>query len=517
MLKPSTFVEHCKAEGFSPAEAMMLYDELRRFAFHSVEAKEVVDPDQAILDHMRLFALQGLSKVQTPQDFQQYLKTWEDYDSSMLKKGFSRAIQTLYTFVDRPEVIHRASGMIGSSMPEKWQAWAKLGLDWEDVKAAISYDTPALNAVSPVGVTQEQAREKLNSVIDKTKLAGFYWPFALEDTPENRWALAADLEKCSQELSQATGWGDDAIGLGQRVRIGFGMECSGLSGICHMQKEGKSYIKTSSGTHWGPLAHEWLHALDNAINNAPIPSISKKTQSEMAGAWKTMHKGLDRAAWERGEEERVRTCLVMTLIGQWEAFPLTKAAVVQALSDPELDEKAFLKRFEETHGAENPSYQKSILPVKAVQALVDLKIARSHMDEPSSLWTTFATRFREEVRVHLDAQKINYWADYFLDPMERAAHSFEATFDRKSLVSDVEPNQSMRYPLTPELSQHQLVWKRFFRAGLAWKQEINAGLVVPSNNQKPEAEPELLPMAARRSLRQAEEKSSQSSPVSFSV
>lgn len=516
MLKPSTFVNHCMAEGFSPPEAMMLYDELRRFAFHSVEGVGLSDPNRAVFEHMRQFALSGLDQVETPKDFKDYLKRWDKYDTRQVDKMTPDIQNELLIHLGRSDFLDRASGMISIRMPEKWQDWRDLGLDWDDVRTAISYDTPALSASAPAGVSQELAQEKLRGAIEQARLGSFSWPFALENTPENVWALAADLEQCCQELGEATGWGPSALGLGQRIHVGFGMDRSGVSGVCHTREDGRSHIETSPAAHWGPLAHEWLHAVDNAINDAPIPSVSKKVQEDMARAWQAMHQGLDRAAWEIEQKEQVRACLAVTLVKQWENMPSTKTAVLDAFSAAELDEKAFLEKFQAAYGQENPSYEKSLLPIKAVTALVDVKMSRSNLEAPSSLWTTYATRFREEANVHLSKKEAKDWAEYFLNPMERAAHSFEATFVQTSLVSDVQPNQSMRYPITPELSQHQLVWKRFFRAAKPWKQQVDVGVSAPSS---PASAPAPLSLAARRNLRLGDSGPSTppSLPAGFSV
>ena len=515
MLKPSTFVEQCQKAGFTPSGAMMLYDELRRFAFHSVEGIGVEEPSQALFKQFQDFALKELSNVSTPQDFKAYLKSWSNFDSGPLLKASPGARKVLDRYLNHDDVISRASGSIELRLPEQWQDWRDMGLDWEDVQAAISHDIPALSASAPAGVTAQQAQDKLALVMEKTQLAGFSWPFALENTPQNVWALAEDLQRCAQELGQATGWGDTALGLGQRVSVGFGMERSGVSGVCHMGKEGRSHIETSAATHWGSLAHEWLHALDNAINKAPVPSIPEALQADMTKAWKAMHQGLDRAAWEQSHQEQVRACLAITLVKQWETFPLTKATILQHFAAPELDEQAFLKQFQEAYGTENPAYEKSLLPIKALTALVDIKMSRDNLEEPSSLWTSFARRFKEEAGVHLNAKDAKDWEGYFLHPMERAAHSFEATFDKQTLVSDVEPNQSMRYPITPELSQHQLVWKRFFRTAGPWKQEIDAGIKTPLVSAQ--AAPEELSMAARRNLRLGDSRPVVQSPPTFSL
>ena len=46
---PSTFVEQCQKAGFTPSGAMMLYDELRRFAFHSVDLEVKAPPGHLLV------------------------------------------------------------------------------------------------------------------------------------------------------------------------------------------------------------------------------------------------------------------------------------------------------------------------------------------------------------------------------------------------------------------------------------------------------------------------------------
>lgn len=480
MFKPSTFATDCEKAGFTPYEAMCFYDEVRRFCFHEIRGNGPKQPVAEMWGFVRSFAAQELEKVKSPADFIDYRKAWKKISITDLSKDKER-FEFLIKEYPMDGLIDRCSGMFSMGKPpadrkDLWNAWGERGMSWSDLKRTIESDRPVLSDSSvPVGLTKEKARDYLLGVLNACGVNRFSWPYALGDGEEVFWKMAEDIRCCAQELSEQTGWGPDALGLGNRVSIFFGLSYDGFSGEFKSEGGGYGTIYTSSEVGWGAVAHEWMHALDFAINYKPIEGLSEKTSHEVKLHWSETVHNIGLVTWEERERWAVSNSVRKIVLERWREDPAVYELVKKSINEEGFHRGDFFKSFQVLYKQMNPDVLDYRLQLYAANAMAEIEVARENAGVPVSLWTSFAKYFEEIVNQHMPGLS-REWAGYFLETRERVAHSFEATFGSGSLVSDVIVDESFRYPTSFETAGHRQQWKSFFQRSLSWKKEA-----IPNN------------------------------------
>lgn len=506
---PATFVDDCTRAGFTPARAMMLYDEIRTFC-----GPEVVGlPNPKLKDWQELKAIvRGmLEGVDTPEDFEAYRKSWSQpplkpwLDGFMERETLQEDFDILQAFIPRADFIHRMSGMMGASLKEEWQAWEDVGMEWEDVQAAMDSDRMVLARTDvPDGLTHTQARQALEVAVGQAGLASLTWPAAQGEDATTLWALAQDVNRCRLELTSQTGWPDQSMGMGGRITLNLGQDRSGMAGLCSNEGADLQIIETSATHQWGPYAHEWMHAVDHILHARNTQTA--KVASEAKKAWTSLHNGLDQSAWKEKDRQAMAEAMTQVVLNGWQERPATKAVIAHLVEHPEADDKkAFsaLVAAVQQDDAANPAHLEVAEP-RAAMALTEVNMLRDALSSKEAVWTAFGKRFSEAATAHMAPEVAEGWNDYFLLACERASHSFEAIFPANSRVSDVQPNHSFRYPLGPEVAQHQLVWKRFFRATKDWAQSL-----IPQAGPEPVTAAVPASLAEARARRNAGAKSTE--------
>ena len=487
MFKPSTFAADCEKAGFTPYEAMCFYDEVRRFAFPTLKGGNSKIVETKAWDEFRAFAINGLVGVKSPSDFREYRKSWQKFDLIGLSKE-EKSFEFLTKKVSRKELLGRCSGSFHTQPPvereEQWNAWEKIALTWDDIGVALEQDIPRLSRRSvPKGITLEKAKVHLQEVVSQCELGYFSWPYALVESAENLWVMAEDLRQCAQEIGSQTGWGNNALGINGRIALGFGVDYEGLQGRFIPMDEGCGEIITSGFSGWGPVGHEWLHAVDSAIHYTPIKGVSKDILRKTKESWKQVLNAVGSAAWKEEDRGKVESVMKDVVLSRWAENQKVSEYVKKALDSKDFNETLFFEEFKILYKDNVDNIQEPYLSLHGAQALADVHMARVRLEKPASLWTTFAGRFKAAVESQFPEKWRDDWKDYFFDEKERAAHSFEATFAKGSLVSDVLLDRSFRYPTSFEAKEHGKQWKLFFKTALDWKQEVDPELAATNELQ----------------------------------
>lgn len=494
MLRPETFIQQCKDAGFEPARAMMLYSELRLFGSHQVQASEV--PSLEFFSILSKHAMADLENIKTPADFDSYCTSWKARFDLALKefgKGMGAVFPGTFNIIERPALLERASGRFGVSLPAKWQDWADQGMEWEDLEAVLEANRLDLSrhatTALPSDVTEAAAHQRLSESVRRAGLSMLQWPWVQGSAAEQAWALADQVDAAADEMAKKTGWGPGALGLEGRVFLRLGLaDPAEASGWCCDWSEQTQMIETSPKTGWGPVAHEWMHAVDHVLHRTGHP--------EALQAWGRVHEDLDQAAWENEDRQTMVALMDAVLEESWKDRPSALAVLQELKQAPTLtaaDEQRLGEAMAKDCIAHNDVERAD---VRTVLALTEIRLIREGLSDPSSLWTRYGQTFSVLAQQKLPAQRAADWKDYFTDPAERVTHSFEATFPKNSITSDVELNASLRYPLQPEVRQHELAWKRFFRSATGWRESLK-----PASTPDISSDFEGMSLAARRRQR----------------
>lgn len=392
-------------------------------------------------------------------------------------------------FVTRDEAIHRVSGTLAFRDLPEWAFIREVGVDWEDVFEAAARDAVQLlpngwdaPSVSP-GLTTEEALKDLVAAVQEAGLAEFSWPASNGVSPNTLTLLAHQVRQANKELCAGTDWSGPLLGLAGRVGIRLGALREGdASGNCSTPPG--SVVTTRVDAGWGPVAHEWLHALDGSLASSLLAKeaflsdlLPQGSSSKMAPevvAWKKALADL-RAPDVSAEvaQELVRQTLEGLMARMGVAASAFAREELTRMGRPDWNRREALKRALPV--ARQKDDDDELGTLRAELMLTELEMVRSFRQNPPearSVWVHFAERFRDNLLAH--HKTLKSWADYLLDPAEQMAHSFEAGI-RGALISDVgrSASGSLRYPLPVEQSLQGQTWTRLFSQLKSWWSEFS--------------------------------------------
>lgn len=487
------WTQDLREAGFSPAQGMKLYDEIRLFGHGACRPDPVSDADRA-WDEIRTRHCDRLLAVRTPKDFEQYVADCailvagagadrtqkQDLLNAWMRQGNDRRIE-------RGQMIQRVSGQFAFRQPEQWDAWDELGLEWEDVEAAMRHDQlnqPRLQQVQQ-GSSMAQAETALANAVNDSGLQGLEWGANAGHGADFLQSLAHNTNEANAALRKRTGWAGGVLGIQKRVLLRMAVDVIEVSGNCtHADDEGVCHINAGARAGWGVVAHEWLHGLDFAMGRDVDPKAyecaSEMSGHALSGHWQQMLAAMTGQRFGENQSQAVVAELNDGFKRRWSSSTLPPGLLetIEAIfvereagaTDPE-SRKAQHLRLQEAYGRDP---QRSLLGLHAEIAMTELELLtdqKALLAEGRSIWVQFAERFGENIRKHHPKLQ-EEWDTYFLRPCEQAAHSFESTFGSEgSLITDVDPEtSSLRYPLPTEAMSQTLAWRRLFKETSSWWQ-----------------------------------------------
>lgn len=484
MFGPEKFVEQCRSAGFEPAQAMMLYSEFRMFGAHQIQVVE--KEETGFFNILSKHAFKALEEIKTPEDFKAYCNSWEARCKDVLQewgKGIGNVPGATFNLIPRKDLLARMSGGFGLVPPEEWTNWQDQGMDWEDLAAVLQSNAMDLTkhrtSTPPESVTTEAAHQRLEESVKRAGLAAFVWPWVQGASRESMWALADQVDTAAQEIHAKTGWAPGALGLEGRVvlRLGLGDPADSSAFCCDWSKDCQ-LIETTPQTDWGAYSHEWMHGVDHVLHHSG--------HAEALKAWENIHGDLDRITWAEKDRETLEGLLKGVVENSWKDRPTVLATLQELEKLPVIgteDEHRLRQAMDKDSVAHNDVERADL---RTVIALTELQLLRQGLKDTESLWNRYGQTFSILAKEKLPSARANEWQDYFTIPEERVTHSFESTFKKNSIISDVVANASLRYPLKPEVVQHDMAWKRFFRSSKGWYESLKPAQVASPQFSAPD-------------------------------
>jgi hypothetical protein len=487
-----TWLEKMKAGGFTPADAMKVYDDIRMFGHFSLRNDPVSEGDR-MWDEVRERVCERLKNIKTPEDFQKYLR---DTGKIMLGDGVKEKDMSAFTNkwmntgnydrLDRDDMITRVSGSLPYKQPEQWKAWDDVGMEWDDLPVAMGHDILQQPQID-TSLDEAQALARLEKSVRDSGLRGVEWGVATGSNSQLLVSTAHNIEQANELLEKRTGWSGQLLGLSGRINLRLGLDLTGNSGTCApLGWVNDLYnLNTNASVGWAVVSHEWLHGLDFAMGHE-AKQREPMMASEMPNAdnthrapWKKLIAEMTGHRFGPGDASVIKTELNEGFHRRWTGQDVTVGLVDvlevllaehpgEILTDAQRNEQH--AKITDFLRANNP--EKGNFEMRAEIAMTEMDLLREQdriMNEGGSIWIQFANRFKENVqKYHPKLQQD--WAGYFLMPSEQAAHSFESTFSGNDcFITDVNPEQSsLRYPLPAEAMAQNLSWKRLFKATAGW-------------------------------------------------
>lgn len=494
----NTFVDRCRQAEFTPTQALIFYDELRKFCAPQVQG--LGNPKLEPWEQIRQRTAKALDEVQSAKEFESYRRGWaalrqptvEEERCAMAEK--KDHVVSMIGFIQIEEALSRISGTIAFSDLEHWKSWGKMDLRWEDVQAAIDADvidiapTPA-----PKGTTIEQAHQALEQAVKEAGLAGMSWPLAQEHTPDSLWGLAQMVRQSMKEISSNTGMDRSMAGLNGRIFLQLGRAATGDSGYCIDVFGDLQVIHTSASDAWGAFSHEWAHALENVLyTEEPGGIVTNDSLAPLQAQWRQLHHRLCSAPAQGVSLDGIKTKLIQSILSSPLLNPSAKEALKGLSPSPESRKTVFnhLALAMSTKG-NRQALEASNSHALAARILADMDLTLNPPLPGKSIWVSYAERFAEICREVFPEPTAEEWGDYFLSPSEQMAHSFESTFPSDALVSNAGSTFSFRYPTSHETKMHQEAWRGFFQnTGPAIMEALKMAPGFPRSSLTPEADPD---------------------------
>ena len=468
-----------KDNGVSEHVAMELYKDMR--VFGAVVFRAELDDNSEKWDMFRAQMCGVLKNITHVEQAHEYLKkplkamyqaTGQDYDDE------KTAIAVIKPLASNA---HTRQGFGGKDEIVDWLVSynrlkpGPLELSWNDVHAAIANDIPNVETQSTVA-TQEDLIERAKQVMNETGLKSLQWPAIVGLAAKSGGKIVDAVATTNSELQKRTQWEGGVLGLNTTVHLQIGQDTSGSGGYCQNIDAHNTFVCSSPATPTNVLAHEWFHALDYKMTGTgSMLSDSKNLEKPQNSAMKKLIEGLN--SYKSTEHTLENADLIPMLRSNLERNWVT-AGYPRGISEQlnmcldeaptSLSNEQYAKQFERLKKFLADNKFPRTLDLHATILMTDMAVLRDSaqlLNEGQSLWIAFARRFQDNVNNYLE--KFKGYNDYFLEPSEQLAHSFEITSDGKN-IGFVEPDQNFRYPTAPEQTSQKLHWKRFFASTQSW-------------------------------------------------
>lgn len=500
------FLGRLEALGWPAAEAMMAYQEWRQFAFPEIRTAPAPQSSEAKMWALRTRVTAALEAMEGPEDWKRYTHHWPAVAAGKMdmasvkssvgntgppklttKEAQELAVLLMEGMTPRSEAIVRLSSLPYKGL-DRWDAIREVGMDWNDVWEVVAREAMPVPAVQDTYLDEGDGARLLKDAFVASGLASLSWPAATKRGGSVLALLGQHVAQANGELERQTGWSGQVLGQNGRVSLQLGRATDGCSGTCaaHTDATG-STISTRADVGWGPVAHEWLHALDNSmgqgmgVENAialtqgkETPAAGTSTESKVAlSAWKGLLNGLNQKEIEKDLRAELARQAVEGLCERHGDSPEKAAAVqeeVASLGSPGWSRARALARLIPLTQKSGDSPTLAALRAEMVMTEIELvAAARDQGSVASSLWIQFADRFDQNLAAHHrnNAEAVGF-KGYFKIRGEQAAHSFESLLPSGSLISDVGGARSLRYPLPLESVVHKKSWGSFFAATRPW-------------------------------------------------
>ena len=481
---PEAFVAWSKEAGFLPAQALWLAQERRLLMSPFLAGKSAsADPLLAQALEVRKNLAEAIALVKTPADILPYKEKWvpilagkPDQPRHQIpikeKESWCSTIVTnplvgwVVGVTERAEAIGRLCGAWIHGLSECEKAIADTDPDWEDVLAVVSSRTLALSskiALENPSRSMDEARHRLAEAVDNAGVQVLSWTG--DESPEVMDELRTGIEDSVNRL--ASRFGVDAslplLGLGGTVSLFFGVEDD--AGGCCWSHKGQAVITLSPQAGFGPLAHEWFHALDgwagHQEGHAEFASEHEDPETGPLGkAFKNVFKALSNPGkqddythlWEEARQSwQVR---MENLVGK--SMPDLAGEILE-MGKPDWDASSAATRW--LVRLEGTRFEGAL---KGVDRLVtEMRLLRSYHEKITHM-PNHAFRAALIESPLEDSRKMG---EYLESPCELLAHNFESGFSTEAIFADSPAgHSSLRYPLFGEAGMQILHWQRFFKA-----------------------------------------------------
>lgn len=471
------FLARLKKNGWEPEEAMMAYQEWRTFGFSEVRREPEPGSDENALWTMRQRLTKALEKMKGPKDWGSYLEKWSSiaygheptHDELVGTAGAFYLVGSL----SRPETLLRLSGKFASRGLPAWEAIREVGMDWKDVEESVAKDKVSV----PDSAASSNALAKLIKSVEDSGLRSFQWPAANGSSAATLTGFADQITRANTELSEQTGWKGGVLGLNGRLSIGLGMSQDGSSG--YFSRGTLPTIVSRADYGWGPVAHEWLHGLDNVMSHGEYDMASAGV-GKFSKKWGDLVEGLNNPIMTAADREELSRQTVEGLLSRHTKSPELVAwlkKTLDTMGEPGWDRKKALTTVIPWVREDKDDATHAQLRAELVLTEMDLVVStRKRSSGKTSPWVQFADRFDENLKTHHKKMNgVNHWIGYLKNRAEQVAHSFESLFPAGSLTSDVGGGaRNMRYPLPRETEIQRAHWKKLFSQTSSWWEKDTA-------------------------------------------
>jgi hypothetical protein len=276
-LTPERFVAHCRATGFTPAEAASFFAELAALGspmqFEPTRLRRT--PWLRVLAHWHRTLRAAVLRVRTPEDWVDYCHAWSQgsFEGPTLEAGRYVAQGSARAFLfthwpllslGEPEVAfeRRCSG--------PWLEPDPTLTTWEALDHRVAHPRllwrllQAVDGPLPPALPTRALKGRWAQALRRTGLRSVRWHWAEPLTPIQRGALAQMLEEVQTLLAAPLGWEGPVLGLAGSTGLELMASPDGV-GHGHVRLDPYATGQTLLVDDWGVIAHEWLHTLDATL------------------------------------------------------------------------------------------------------------------------------------------------------------------------------------------------------------------------------------------------------------
>lgn len=511
---PATFVDHARANGFSPAQAFALYHQRRLFSSSRWLNPSVWPHHEPELVAFVEGVVRLLDGIRTPAEWLHYKDALWDLRTNRL--SVSLLTHTLNCFLHAqhvdldvgeqenlsPQSFRTLEHLSNFSM-EGWSEQAPITLrkqrgrksiesepySWDNLRRTLEQDRLrwAETRLCPSRWTVRHTHKWMNRLCVHEGFAQVMAPWVEKDDAESGWRLVMGLRQFRKQVKHALGsdWGPRVLGLRGRLSVGFGMIYAFMGVHTPANQE-------LASEHWLPgiisinsscadvdvsLVHEWAHALDNHLFRALWMAHKKENPASTNVSWGHLSSPTNplddrmkdfpavmrafRSSRGRSDWEVVRRQFASILKSMLQKYPFENPAHLQITLDTLLDLTV--------HASEWPG---AVRILESHQGWTDQMTALSvlalvwqyhHAPEPGqSMWDHADqswAKSQELLLAHIGqiekAQlKFDEKADcvgWFTDPLEIWARAFDAA------ATPLEKMDRERLSLGPKAAQEDLL------------------------------------------------------------